>query len=209
MARTDSTVAKHKGLSYFLVDMTSAGLDIRPLRQSNGDSEFNEVFLDDVFVSDEYLLGEPGQGWRITATTLQNERTQISSGVSVGTEDGLRQLIESEGFIGTRERALEILGRTAAISGAIGAMNLRETLRQVNGLQPGTGSSLAKVAHGRLARRAAGDLLRLTGPAALFAHAPADAVNVQLSVPAALIGGGTIEIQLNVIAERILGLPRG
>ena len=209
LARTDSTVAKHKGLSYFLVDMKSTGLDIRPLRQSNGESEFNEVFLDDVFVPDEYLLGEPGQGWRITATTLQNERTQISSGVSVGTEDGLKALIESENFVGEKNRALEVLGRTAAISGAIGAMNLRETLRQVNGLEPGTGSSLAKVAHGRLARRAAGDLLRLAGPAALFTHAPADAVNVQLSVPAALIGGGTTEIQLNVIAERILGLPRG
>lgn len=208
LARTDSTVAKHKGLSYFLVDMSSAGVEIRPLRQSNGENEFNEVFLDDVFVADQYLLGEPGQGWRITATTLQNERTQISSGVSVGTEDGLRQLIESDSFVGDKQRALEVLGRTAAISGAIGAMNLRETLRQVNGLEPGTGSSLAKVAHARLARRAAGDLLRLAGPAALFAHAPADAVNVQLSVPAALIGGGTTEIQLNVIAERILGLPR-
>ncbi|MFY9677110.1 acyl-CoA dehydrogenase family protein, partial [Glutamicibacter protophormiae] len=183
-------------------------LDVRPLRQSNGEAEFNEVFLDEVFVADEYLLGEPGQGWRITATTLQNERTQISSGVSVGTEDGLRELITGENFVGTREHALEVLGRAAAISTAIGAMNLRETLRQVNGLQPGSGSSLAKVAHGRLARQTAGDLLKLAGPAALFAHAPAAAVNSQLSVPAALIGGGTIEIQLNVIAERILGLPR-
>ncbi len=208
LARTDAEVAKHKGLSYFLVDMSAPGLDVRPLRQSNGEAEFNEVFLDDVFVADDYLLGEPGQGWRITATTLQNERTQISSGVSVGTEDGLRELISGDNFVGTRENALEVLGRAAAISTAIGAMNLRETLRQVNGLQPGAGSSLAKVAHGRLARQAAGDLLKLAGPAALFAHAPAAAVNSQLTIPAALIGGGTIEIQLNVIAERILGLPR-
>ncbi|PRB70403.1 acyl-CoA dehydrogenase [Arthrobacter sp. MYb213] len=209
LARTDPTVAKHRGLSYFLVDMSAAGVDVRPLRQATGESEFNEVFLDDVFVADEYLLGEPGQGWRITATTLQNERTQISSGVSIGTEDGLRQLINEQSYIGCRENALEVLGRSAAISGAIGAMNLRETLKQVNGLQPGAGSSLAKVAHARLSRQTAGQLLKLAGPSAIFAHAPADAVTAQLAVPQVLIGGGTTEIQLNVIAERIIGLPRG
>ena len=95
------------------------------------------------------------------------------------------------------------------MSSAIGALNLRETLRQVNGMQPGFGSSLAKVAHARLTREAATHVLRLAGRAALFADAAGESVTGQLSVPQVLIGGGTVEIQLNVIAERMLGLPRG
>lgn len=208
LARTDTQVPKHKGLSYFLIDMRSAGIEVRPLKQPTGESEFNEVFLDSVFVADDYLLGEPGQGWRITATTLQNERTQISSGVSVGTETSLRALIREGGCIESEDEGFAALGRIAAFSFAIGALNLRETLRQVNGLQPGAGSSLAKVAHARLTREAASHVLRLAGPAALFANAPGDAVTGQLAVPQVLVGGGTVEIQLNVIAERILGLPR-
>ncbi|MDJ0358062.1 acyl-CoA dehydrogenase [Paenarthrobacter sp. PH39-S1] len=209
LARTDTKVPKHKGLSYFLVDMRSAGVVVRPLKQPTGDSEFNEVFLDSVFVPDEYLLGEAGQGWRITATTLQNERTQISSGVSAGTEDAMRTLIRDRGFVGSEREAFTSLGQIVAISSAIGALNLRETLRQVHGIQPGAGSSLAKVAQARLSREAASRVLRLAGPATLFAEAPADAVTGQLGVPQVLLGGGTVEIQLNVIAERILGLPRG
>ncbi|MFJ7751392.1 acyl-CoA dehydrogenase [Arthrobacter sp. NPDC097144] len=209
LARTDAEVPKHKGLSYFLIDMRSPGVDVRPLRQSTGDAEFNEVFLDSVFVPDAYLLGEPGQGWRITAMTLQNERTQISSGVSVGTEEALRSLISEGSCVGSEEEAFISLGRIAAVSSAIGALNLRETLRQVNGMAPGAGSSLAKVAHARLTREAASSVLALAGPGALFAQAPGDAVTGQLAVPQVLIGGGTVEIQLNVIAERILGLPRG
>lgn len=209
LARTDADVPKHKGLSYFLIDMRSTGVDIHPLRQPTGNAEFNEVFLDSVFVPDAYLLGEPGQGWRITATTLQNERTQISSGVSVGTEEALRTMISQNGYTGSENEALTSLGRIVAVSSAIGALNLRETLRQVNGMQPGFGSSLAKVAHARLAREAASRVLALAGRGALFADAPGDAVTGQLAVPQVLIGGGTVEIQLNVIAERILGLPRG
>lgn len=209
LARTDAEVPKHKGLSYFLIDMRSPGVDVRPLKQSTGDAEFNEVFLDSVFVPDAYLLGEPGQGWRITAMTLQNERTQISSGVSVGTEEALRTLISQGSYFGSEEEAFTSLGRIAAVSSAIGALNLRETLRQVNGMAPGAGSSLAKVAHARLTREAASSVLALAGPGALFAQAPGDAVTAQLAVPQVLIGGGTVEIQLNVIAERILGLPRG
>lgn len=208
LARTDTEVPKHKGLSYFLVDMRSAGVDVRPLMQPTGASEFNEVFLDAVFVPDEYLLGEPGQGWRITATTLQNERTQISAGVSAGTEDAMRALINTNGYVGSEREAFTALGRIVAASSAIGALNLRETLRQVNGTEPGAGSSLAKVAQARLTREAATRVTSLAGPAMLFADAPADAVTGQLDVPQVLLGGGTVEIQLNVIAERILGLPR-
>lgn len=208
LARTDPEAPKHKGLSYFLVDMAADGVTVRPLKQSTGKSEFNEVFLDSVFVPDAYLLGEPGQGWRITATTLQNERTQISGGVSVGTEEGMRALIREEGYSGSEREALIALGSIAAASSAIGALNLRETLRQVNGSASGAGSSLAKVAQARLARESAASVTRLAGASMLFADAPADAVTGQLGIPQVLLGGGTVEIQLNVIAERILGLPR-
>lgn len=209
LARTDTEAPKHKGLSYFLVDMAGSGVTVRPLKQPTGESEFNEVFLDAAFVPDAYLLGEPGQGWRITATTLQNERTQISGGVSVGTEDAMRALIRDEGFSGSEREAFIALGSIVAASSAVGALNLRETLRQINGSAPGAGSSLAKVAQARLAREAATKVTRLAGASMLFADAPADAVTGQLGVPQVLLGGGTVEIQLNVIAERILGLPRG
>lgn len=208
LARTDPDAPKHKGLSYFLVDMRSAGIDIRPLKQATGEAEFNEVFLDAVFVPDEGLLGEPGQGWRITATTLQNERSSISAGLSAGAEESLRDIVRAGAHAATPDQALRALGHVSAFSEAIGAMNLRETLRRINGMQPGAGSSLAKVAHARLAREAAATSVDVLGTAAMFEDAPFDAVASQLAVPAQLIGGGTVEIQLNVIAERILRLPR-
>ncbi|MDN6170631.1 MAG: hypothetical protein L0J11_11210 [Micrococcaceae bacterium] len=121
----------------------------------------------------------------------------------------MRALISEDGYVGNEREAFSALGRIVARSSAIGALNLRETLRQVNGSDPGVGSSLAKVAQARLTREAASLVTAMAGPGMLFADAPADAVTRQLDVPQVLLGGGTVEIQLNVIAERILGLPRG
>lgn len=208
LARTDFEVPKHKGISFFLVDMRSEGVDVRPLTQSTGDAHFNEVFLDEVFVPDDLLVGEPGNGWRITATTLGNERTSMSSSMNTGTEAPLRNLILSGEYVSSRETALQVFGDIVARSISVGALSLRETLRRLNGLQPGAGSSVGKVASAALHRSAGGSLVSLVGPVALFEQAPEDAVIAQLGVPAQLLGGGTVEIQLNVIAERILQLPR-
>lgn len=208
LARTDQDVAKHKGLSFFLVDMKSPGVTVRPLTQSTGENEFNEVFLDGVFVPDENLVGAPGDGWRVTMTTLQNERTSIGSGLTVGAEAGLREAVLA-GAYEDRAEAIGALGRVAAQSTAIGSLNLAETLRRLNGLEPGAGSSLAKVATADLSRVASGAALAVAGRRTVLATDAGDPALTELALPQGLIGGGTVEIQLNVIAERVLGLPRG
>jgi alkylation response protein AidB-like acyl-CoA dehydrogenase len=209
LARTEpDTPKKHHGLSYFLVDMHAKGVDVRPLKQPNGDSHFNEVFLDDVFVADDQLLGDRGQGWALTLTTLMNERTMISSVMTLGDGDRIRRIIGKGLHTCTRSEAIEALGEVVAETTCVAALNYRESVRQLNGDLFSPGASVVKVASAELSRKAAAVSLDLIGPEASLRYAPADVVTNEMFVPALLIGGGTLEIQLNVIAERILGLPR-
>lgn len=207
LARTDTEVPKHRGLSFFIVKMDAPGVTVRPLTQSNAEDEFSEVFFDDVFVSDAELVGEPGDGWRISMTTLQNERTSISSTLSSGVDGGLREAIATRAGA-HRQESVRAFGRVSALETAIGSLNLAETLRRLGGLQPGAGSSLGKVASAQLARVAAEVALDASGRETPLGNGPDAAVQHVLALPQDLIGGGTVEIQLNVIAERILGLPR-
>lgn len=209
LARTEPAEKKHRGLSYFLVDMRAPGVTVRPLKQPSGDSHFNEVFLDGVFVADDLLLGERGQGWALTMTTLLNERTTISSMMTLGDDDRVRTIIEEGLHHGDRAEALDALGQIVAETNGVAALNYRESVRQVHGDLLSPGASVVKVASAELSRRTAGISLDLIGPEASLRQAPADVVSNEMFVPSFLIGGGTVEIQLNVIAERILGLPRG
>ncbi|MCW2515658.1 MAG: hypothetical protein JWR11_4700 [Mycobacterium sp.] len=210
LARTEPDAAKkHRGLSYFLVDMHAPGVTVRPLKQPSGDSHFNEVFLDDVFVPDDQLLGERGQGWALTMTTLLNERTTISSMLTLGDDDRVRGIIAGGLYSGDRSDAIEALGQIVAETTGVAALNYRESVRQLHGDLLSPGASVVKVASAELSRLTAGISLDLIGPEASLRQAPADVVSNEMFVPAFLIGGGTVEIQLNVIAERILGLPRG
>ncbi|MDT5335767.1 MAG: hypothetical protein QOD90_1272 [Mycobacterium sp.] len=210
LARTEpDAVKKHRGLSYFLVDMHAPGVTVRPLKQPSGDSHFNEVFLDGVFVPDDQLLGERGQGWALTMTTLLNERTTISSMMTLGDDDRVRKIIDEELYFGDRSDAVAALGQIVAETTGVAALNYRESVRQLHGELFSPGASVVKVASAELSRTTAAISLDLVGPEASLRQAPADVVSNQMFVPAFLIGGGTVEIQLNVIAERILGLPRG
>jgi alkylation response protein AidB-like acyl-CoA dehydrogenase len=210
LARTESDAPKkHRGLSYFLVDMHAPGVTVRPLKQPSGDSHFNEVFLDGVFVADDQLLGERGQGWALTMTTLFNERTTISSMMTLGDDDRVRDIIDKGLYFGDRGEAVDALGQIVADTNGVAALNYRESVRQLHGDLLSPGASVVKVASAELSRRTAGISLDLIGPEASLRQAPADVVSNEMYVPAFLIGGGTVEIQLNVIAERILGLPRG
>jgi alkylation response protein AidB-like acyl-CoA dehydrogenase len=210
LARTEpASDKKHRGLSYFLVDMHATGVTVRPLKQPSGDSHFNEVFLDGVFVADDQLLGERGEGWALTMTTLLNERTTISSMMTLGDDDRVRKIIAEGWYHGDRGEAVEALGQIVAETNGVAALNYRESVRRVHGDMFSPGASVVKVASAELSRRTAGISLDLIGPEASLRQAPADVVSNEMYVPAFLIGGGTVEIQLNVIAERILGLPRG
>ncbi|MEU8627744.1 acyl-CoA dehydrogenase [Streptomyces sp. NPDC048669] len=207
LARTDTDVPKHKGISYFLLDMTSPGLDIRPLRQITGDAEFNEVFLDEVFIPDELLVGSPGDGWKLARTTLANERVALShDSVGSGAEALLEIAAASDGL---DDEQLTTLGGHLcdAQSGAV--LALRTTLRTVSGQQPGAEASVAKLLGVEHQQRVWETCVDWQGSAALTGEGERlDATWQFLNARCLSIAGGTTEIQLNIIGERILGLPR-
>jgi alkylation response protein AidB-like acyl-CoA dehydrogenase len=207
LARTDPDVPKHKGISYFLVDMRSPGLEVRPLREANGGYLFNEVFLDAVFVPDAGLVGAPNEGWRLARTTLGNERLSIGSGMSGPREDPstiAARLGRTDDAVGRD------VGRLTAATNAFEALTQRSVLRRLSGLQPGAEASVIKLVSSwniTALRRAA--LTWCGSGAAVLEGDDGGPIQALLSVPPMLIGGGTSEIQLNVIGEQVLGLPRG
>ncbi|MGE2720279.1 acyl-CoA dehydrogenase [Mycolicibacterium celeriflavum] len=203
LARTDPSAPKHRGIGYFIVDMRSPGIEVQPIKQASGELEFNEVFLDDVFVSDEMLLGEPTGGWALAIATMAEERSAISGYVQYDRAAPLRRVTSSEG---TRDDFLRELGELDAYANAIKALGVRETIRLLDGQSSGPASSIAKVAMNVLLRRTFPATLGSAGRSAMAADS--DVVQPYLRVPAELIGGGTKEIQLNIIAQMILGLPR-
>jgi alkylation response protein AidB-like acyl-CoA dehydrogenase len=206
LARTDPTASKHRGIGYFIVDMRSPGIEIQPIKQVTGEAHFNEVFLSDVFVPDDMLLGEPTDGWNLAIATMAEERSAISGYVKFDRAAALRQLASKSGP--EREDALRMLGELDAYTNAIKALGVRETIRLLDGQASGPASSIAKVAMNVLLRRTFKATLELTGRTAMVADTDPAIVEPYLHLPAELLGGGTREIQLNIIAQMILGLPR-
>jgi alkylation response protein AidB-like acyl-CoA dehydrogenase len=208
LARTGADDSKHRGLSMFLIDMTNPQLDVRPIKQANGQADFNEVFFNDAFVSDALLLGQPGEGWTLTIDTLAQERLFIGTYRDTGNEQRIRGIITDGQYAGTRDDALRVLGRISARGAAIAAMNLRETLRRLQGHSPGPATSIGKAAASMLHVDAAAAALNLIGPFGALSENHCDPVFHELDIPTWVIGGGTLEIQLNTIATFVLGLPR-
>jgi alkylation response protein AidB-like acyl-CoA dehydrogenase len=206
LARTDPDAPKHRGISYFLVDMTSPGISVDPIKQASGHFDFNEVFFTDVFVPDDMLVGKPGAGWDLAVATMAVERTAIGNYVSIDRSAALRHVARSRGD--DRDAALQALGDVEAHTTAIKALVLRETLRLVEGQAAGPTSSIAKYAMVLLLRRAATATLAMTGRLALLEDSDPAVIRPYFDMPSELIGGGTPEIQLTVIASMILGLPR-
>ena len=206
LARTDQQAAKHRGLSYFLVDMHAAGLQVRPLREANGGYLFNEIFFDNVFVPGDCLVGQPGDGWRLARTTLGNERASMGNEAAAA-RDSPARAAQALGVAGPQvERDIGAL--TARVS-SLEALGQRALLRQLSGLQPGAESSVFKVVAGWNAADIRRTALSWAGPrGSVVTGQDDDPAQLLLSVPPLLIGGGTSEIQLNVIAEQVLGLPR-
>ncbi|HET6818083.1 MAG TPA: acyl-CoA dehydrogenase family protein [Mycobacteriales bacterium] len=210
LARTSSGGDKHEGITYFLVDMKTPGLDVRPLRELTGHAMFNEIFLTDVFVPDECVVGEVGGGWRLARTTLANERVAMSSGSAF--PSGIEQLLEALDAHEAAEddAALVAVGELVCRAQADVMLGVRATLARVSGTDPGAASSVRKLVGMHLRQDASELSLSLLGPrAAAGGDAATAALQRFLGTRALTIAGGTSEVLHNVIAERILGLPRG
>ena len=206
VARTNPDAPRHDGISYFLVDMKSPGVTVRPLREMTGDALFNEVFLDGVFVPDDLVVGEVNNGWRVARTTLANERVSLSQSWTFGC--GAPELLEVlRGLAQAPDAAvLERAGRLAGEGHAIDLLGLRAALKRLSGTEPGATGSVRKLLGMRYAQRVAEECWTLTG--ADGAEAGTRWSRAVLFTRALTIGGGTTDVQLNIIGERLLGLPR-
>ncbi|MDX6324977.1 MAG: 3-oxochol-4-en-24-oyl-CoA dehydrogenase, partial [Nocardioidaceae bacterium] len=207
LARTDPDAEQHEGITYFLVDMRSAGIEIRPLRELTGEELFHEVFLDGVFVPDDGVVGPVGGGWPLALTTLANERVAISgSSFGVSVERALRHAI-SQAEAGELLRLR--LGEAIGAAGTAKALALRGTLRWIVGHGPGPESSVLKLVGVRERQDSAELALDLLHEDALLGRGEGPAAVHEALVTRCLsIAGGTTQVLRNVAAERLLGLPR-
>jgi alkylation response protein AidB-like acyl-CoA dehydrogenase len=198
LARTEHDMPKHKGISFFLVDMGSDGVDARSLRQMTGGAEFDEVFLTDVHLPSDALLGERGAGWQIGMATLMNERGHIGGMSRSLTRrlEGIQQLAAGSALGGVdRDRLVRLY--------AEGGAYLHLTQRQ--GPTASVGSSLGKLGMTGFMFDLAEVQADLSGADAMLSGAQSDPL---LAAPGGWFGGGTSQVQRNIIGERILGLPR-
>ena len=203
LARTDPDAPKHKGITYFLVDMKSPGIEIRPLREITGDSLFNEVFLDNVFVPDEMVVGTVNDGWRLARTTLANERIAMATGTALGNpmEELLKVLAEIDLDVSQQDR----LGRLIVTAQTGALLDQRIAQLAVGGRDPGAQSSVRKLIGVRYRQALAEYMMDVSEGGGLVANR---AVFDFLNTRCLTIAGGTEQILLTVAAERLLGLPR-
>jgi acyl-CoA dehydrogenase len=208
VTRTDPTVPKHAGLTYFIVDMKSPGVEIRPIKQINGGKGFNEVFFSDVKVPDSNRVGRVGDGWRVALTTLMNERASIGGGAGGTRPEDLIRIA----------RNAELHGKPAIEDGAvrqtiadfyIRAQGLKytgfRTLTSLSkGTTPGPESSIGKLVGAPMNQEIASFAIELQG---LAGSQLGDAQEAYLGSPGLRIAGGTDEIMRNILAERVLRLP--
>jgi acyl-CoA dehydrogenase len=215
ITRTDPNVPKHKGLTMFFLDMKSPGIDIRPIKQANGQSGFNEVYFTDVRIPDSQRLGAVGQGWSVSLTTLMNERLSIGSGMPTGfpelfdfcmnlrTEDGLA--------IDDRSVRSRLAGCAVKASG-LKYTGMRAISALSKGQTPGPENSIGKLVAGATMQELAMFALDLQGQGGVVSDPQIAAAGARfqamlLRSPATRVEGGTDEILRNIIAERVLGLP--
>lgn len=203
LARTDQSAPKHKGITYFLVDMKSPGIVIRPLREITGDELFNEVFFDDVFVPDEMVVGQVNDGWRLARTTLANERVAMAQGTALGNpmEELLRVVSELD-LDGAQQDQLGQLIVTAQVGSLL---DQRIAQLAVDGQDPGPQASARKLIGVRYRQALAEFRMDLSDGAGVVVD---KLVHDFLNTRCLTIAGGTEQILLTMAGERLLGLPR-
>jgi 3-oxochol-4-en-24-oyl-CoA dehydrogenase len=211
IARTDPDVAKHQGVSYFICPMDTPGIEIRPIIEMTGMHTFNEVFFDDVRIPAENLVGEENRGWALAKVTLGNERVSLSSGGALwGAGPSASDLIDmakrqgpvADPVMRQRLAALHIEDEILRL------IRLRTVTARIKGEQPGPEASIRKILADEHGQRIMGLAKDLAGPRAMLADEPPGPWHHGfLFAPALTVGGGTGEVQRNIIAERVLGLP--
>ncbi len=215
ITRTDPEVPKHKGLTMFFLDMRSEGVDIRPIKQANGDSGFNEVYFDNVRIPDAQRLGAVGEGWKVSLTTLMNERLAIGGSIATGFPE-IKALVDELRVASgnaiddpaVRSRLADWYAKSSGLkntaSRAISALSKGET--------PGPENSIGKLVAGGMMQdiaKYAIDLQGLSG-AIMDPEIASGSARLQAMLmrsPAVRIEGGTDQILRNIISERVLGLP--
>jgi acyl-CoA dehydrogenase len=216
VTRTDPNAVKHAGLTYFIVDMEAPGVEIRPIKQMNGGSGFNEVFFSDVRTPDANRLGAEGDGWRVAITTLMNERSSI--GGSMGGGGGIKDLIRLAQNVelngrpaiedgGVRQRIAEFSVRRSGVkfTGQRGLSALS------HGQTPGPEAAIGKLVGAVMSQELADFALELMGAGGILSgdDSPLDSTfqAIYMGMPGLRLAGGTDEILRNIIAERVLGMP--
>jgi alkylation response protein AidB-like acyl-CoA dehydrogenase len=221
LARTDSSGSKHQGITYFLMDMHAPGVEVRPLRQITGDAEFNEIFMDGVRMPADRVLGEVGQGWQVAITTLMNERANVGFALLARIESSLRRLIAlakatpRNGAMAAddplvRDRLAELWTDVQAFRFTV----YRSFSALLKTGVPGPEGSVAKLFWSETNQRLTKTALEIEGAFAMLApgsdRVPAGGrwQTAQLRTRGNTIEAGTSEILRNIIAERVLGLPK-
>ncbi len=210
LARTDPNAPKHSGITYFLLDMKSEGVTVKPLRELTGQEFFNTVYIDDVFVPDEYVLGEVNRGWEVSRNTLTAERVSIG-GSDLNFLASLAQLVEFVRDGQFDQVARHRAGQLIAEGHAAKLLNLRSTLLTLAGGDAMPSAAISKLLSMRTGQGYAEFAVSSFGADAAIGDKNTPSGKWEdflLSSRATTIYGGTSEVQLNIIAERLLGLPR-
>ncbi len=207
--RTNPDVPKHDGITMMVIDMHAPGVEVRPLKQPTGSSDFNEVFFNDVFVSDEDVVGPVDGGWTVARATLGNESVSIGSGGGGGGMGGDALLPMFEANPGRLPGGVERIGNYLAKNEALAAINMRSVNRAVQESGPGPEGAITKLVLSEQGHDAADMLRELAGQSAAFTEGEGMVASMIVLLHRAMsIAGGTSEIKRNQIGEKILGLPR-
>ena len=215
ITRTDPTQPKHKGLTMFWLDMKSLGVDVKPIKQANGQSEFNEVYFTDVKIPDSQRLGAVNDGWNVSLTTLMNERMSIGARQSTGFPELFafcNNLMLEDGLAIEDKNVRSKLASWAVKASGLKYTSYRSISALSKGQRPGPENSIGKLVAGTMLQDIATFAMDLQGAAGVLTDADSVAVDGQfqsilLRAPSDRIAGGTDEILRNIIAERVLGLP--
>jgi len=211
LVRTDPNVPKHKGLTMFIVDMKQPGVDVRPIHQASGGSEFNEVYFTDVRIPDRDRLGEPGMGWKVALVTLMNERLAVGGSPGPDWKE-IMDYARSAGTLSNQAFRDKLADWYVAAQG-YKLTKFRTQTALSRGETPGPENSIGKIINANHLQDICNSAIEMQDHYGLITdkdEAPSDAIFQEsfMWAPGLRIAGGTDEILKNIIAERVLGLPQ-